>query len=63
MISRIKGFSFGDGDETPFDELSSYSSSNASSAVVASGGGGGRGNDEELVIRDAIQWCCEISQH
>ena len=51
MNSPMKGFSFGDGDETPFDELSSYSSSNAS-AVVASGGG--RGNDEELVIRDAI---------
>ena len=52
MNSPMKGFSFGDGDETPFDELSSYSSSNASSAVGASGGG--RGNDEELVIRDAI---------
>ena len=54
MNSQIKGFSFGDGDETPFDELSSYSSSNASSAVVASGGGGRGGNDEELVIREAI---------
>ena len=51
MHSQMKGFSFGDGDETPFDELSSYSSN--ASAVVASGGG--RGNDEELVIRDGIQ--------
>ena len=44
--SKIKGFSFGDDDGTPFDELSSYSSSTAASASSAARSGG----EEELVI-------------